>query len=77
MANAELIARCQPGACQAVPNAVRNRAALYGIGIPASLGISYISYRLRQRGNKLWILPVTAFAAGNLVYAMHASKFSR
>jgi hypothetical protein len=77
MANAELIARCRPGACQDVPDVARNRAALYGIGIPASIGISYVSYRLRQRGSKLWIVPVTAFAAANLVYAMHAAKFSR
>jgi hypothetical protein len=77
MANAELVARCRPSACQDVPSAMRNRAALYGIGIPASIGISYISHRLRQRGNRLWIVPITAFASGNLVYGLHASQFSR
>jgi hypothetical protein len=76
IANAEMIARCRPSACQAVPDAIRSRGALYGIGIPASLGVSYISYRLKRGGTKLWIVPVVLLTAGNLVYAVHASSFS-
>jgi hypothetical protein len=76
IANAEMIARCRPSACQAVPDAIRSRGALYGIGIPASLGISYISYRLKRGGTKLWIVPVALFTAGNIVYAAHASRYS-
>jgi hypothetical protein len=76
IANAEMIAQCRPSACQAVPDAIRSRPALYGIGIPASLGVSYISYRLRRSGTKLWILPVALFTAGNIVYAAHAAQFS-
>lgn len=77
IANIELIARCQPTSCQAVPDAIRSRGALYGIGIPASLGISYISYRLKRSGTKFWILPVALFTAGNIVYAVHASHWQQ
>ena len=76
IANAEMIAECRPSACQTVPDAIRSRPALYGIGIPASLGISYISYRLRRSGTRLWIVPVALFTAGNIVYAAHAAQFS-
>jgi len=77
IANVELIARCQPSACQAVPGAIRSRGALYGIGIPASIGISYLSYRLKRAGTRLWIAPVALFTAGNLVYAVHASQYGQ
>ena len=76
IANAEFIAECRPSACQLVPDAIRSRPALYGIGIPASLGISYISYRLRRSGTRWWVAPVALFTAGNIVYAWHASQFS-
>jgi hypothetical protein len=77
MANAEMIARCRPSACQAVPDTIRNRSALYGIGIPSSLAVSYISYRLKRGGTRWWIVPVAVFTAGNIVYAVHASQWSR
>jgi hypothetical protein len=76
IANVEMIARCQPSACQAVPDSIRNRGALYGIGIPASLGISYISYRIKRGGSRWWIVPVAVFTAGNVAYAIHASQWS-
>jgi hypothetical protein len=76
IANVEMIARCRPSSCQAVPDAIRSRGALYGIGIPVTLGVSYISYRLKRNGTKLWILPVALFTAGNIVYAVHASHWS-
>ena len=77
IANVEMIANCRPTACQAVPSSIRNRGALYGIGIPSSLAISSISYRLKRGGTKFWLLPVAAFTAGNIVYAVHASQWSR
>lgn len=77
IADAEIIARCRPTACQSVPDAIRSRGALYGIGIPASLGISYISYRIKRGGSRWWIAPVAIFTAGNVVYAVHASQWAR
>jgi hypothetical protein len=77
IANVEMISNCRPTSCQAVPGAIRSRGDLYAIGIPSSLAISYISYRLKRGGTKLWILPVAIFTAGNIVYAAHASQFGR
>jgi len=77
IANAELITRCQPTLCNSVPDAIRTRGALYAIGIPASLGITYICYRLKRNGTRMWIAPVAAFSAGNVAYAVHAAHDSR
>lgn len=76
IANAEMIARCRPSACQSVPDAIRQRGQLYAIGISASLGVTYISYRLKKSGTGMWILPVALFGIGNAVYATHAAQFS-
>jgi len=77
LANAEFMTRCRPSACQSVPDDIRTRGALYAIGIPASAGISYISYRIKRGGSRWWIMPVAAFMAGNIVYSVHASQWSR
>ena len=77
LANAEFMTRCRPSACQSVPDDIRTRGALYAIGIPASAGISYISYRIKRGGSRWWIMPVAVFTAGNVVYAVHASQWSR
>jgi hypothetical protein len=77
IANAEMITRCQPSACSSVPDSIRTRGALYAIGIPASVGITYISYRIKRGGSRWWILPVAVFTAGNAVYAVHAAQWSR
>ena len=76
IANVEMISRCRPGACQAVPDGIRNRGDLYGIGIPSSLAVTYISYRLKRSGTKMWLLPVVLFTAGNVVYAAHAAHYT-
>jgi hypothetical protein len=75
--NTEMIARCRPDACQSVPDSIRNRGALYGIGLAASFGTTYISYRLKRSGTRMWIVPVAAFTVGNIIYAVHASHYSR
>jgi hypothetical protein len=77
IANAAVISNCRPTSCKAVPGAIRSPAGLYGIGIPVTLGVSYISYRLKRSGTKLWILPVAVVTAGNFVYALNASKWSK
>ena len=76
IADAAVISNCRPTSCKAVPSALRSPAALYGIGIPVTLGVSYISYRLKRSGTKLWILPVAVVTVGNFVYALNASKWS-
>ena len=76
IANAAVISNCRPTSCKAVPSALRSPAALYGVGIPVTLGVSYVSYRLKRSGTKLWILPVAVVTVGNFVYALNASKWS-
>lgn len=76
IANAAEIGNCRPSACQAVPSAIRSRGTLYAVGIPASLGVTYISYRLKRSGTRWWIAPVALFTAGNIIYAAHAASFS-
>jgi hypothetical protein len=76
IADAEMIARCRPSSCQAVPDGIRQRGQLYAIGIAASLGVTYVSYHLKKNGSGLWILPVALFTVGNAVYATHAAQFS-
>jgi hypothetical protein len=77
VANIEMIMGCRASSCQMVPDSIRNRGALYGIGIPASLGVSYISYKLKRAGTRWWILPVAVFTAGNVFYAAHAAQWGR
>lgn len=76
IANAAEIGNCRPSACQSVPAAIRSRGTLFAIGIPASLGVTYISYRLKRSGTRWWIAPVALFTAGNVIYAAHAARLS-
>ena len=77
IADAEMITRCRASSCQSIPDSIRTRGALYGIGIPASLAVTYISYKLKRAGTKWWLVPVALFTAGNVVYAAHAAEWSR
>jgi hypothetical protein len=74
IANVEMIMRCGPQACQAVPGGLRSRAGLYGVGIPAAVGISYLSHWLRRSGHRWWYLPMGLVTTGNVVYALHATQ---
>lgn len=72
VANAELAQRClRELTCTWVPTAFRSRAAMYGVGIPADLGISYLTYRLKRRRSSLWFLPSALATAANAYVALH------
>jgi len=73
--NAEMILRCEPEACQAVPAVLRSRGGIYGVAIPADIGIVYISNRLRRtRYNRMWYVPMLVVTVGNVVYGAHAAQ---
>jgi hypothetical protein len=73
--NAEMILRCAPRACQAVPAALRSRGVIYGVAIPADIGIAYISSRLRRtRYDRMWYVPMVVGTTGNIVYGAHAAQ---
>lgn len=72
IANAELAQRClHQLSCTWVPTEFRSRAAMYGAGIPADLGISYLTYRLKRGRKSLWFLPSTLVTAANAYVAVH------
>jgi hypothetical protein len=73
--NAEMILRCEPKACQAVPAILRSRVGIYGVAIPADIGIGYISNRLRRtRYDRMWYVPMVVGTVGNVVYGAHAAQ---
>ncbi len=73
--NAEMILRCEPRACQAVPAVLRSRGIIYGIAIPADIGVAYISSRLRRtRYDRMWYVPILVGTVGNVVYGAHAAQ---
>jgi hypothetical protein len=73
--DAEMILRCEPKACQAVPAALRSRASIYSIAIPADIGVAYISSRLRRtRYDRMWYVPMLVGTVGNVVYGVHAAQ---
>ena len=51
IANVELTTRClENGACSKVPGGLRSRGALYGVGLPANVGIGVLGYYLNSAG---------------------------
>ncbi len=73
VADAELTQRCQAiGTCSYVPSSLRSRKAMYGIGIPADLGIMYLTYHMKKKHSSLWYLPSALVTGANLYVAMHA-----
>jgi hypothetical protein len=63
----------QEHTCSFVPATFRSRAALYGAGIPAEVGVAYVSYRLKERKHRWWILPAVVVTAANAYVAHHAA----
>jgi len=73
IANAELTQRCQKlGTCSFVPVPLRSRAAMYGIGIPADLGIMYLTYHMKKKHSPIWYVPSALVTAANVYVGIHA-----
>ena len=51
---------------------LRSRKAMYGIGIPADIGIMYLTYHMKKKHSSLWYLPSALVTGANLYVAMHA-----
>ena len=78
VADAELTVRCQEQkTCSYVPPSLRSRAALYGIGLPADAGISYLTYKLKKRENRFWYVPSAFITGANAYVAIHAYRRSQ
>ena len=63
------------GACSFVPDAFHSRAAMYGVGLPAAAGVSYLSYYLKRKGYRWWFVPAALVTAGNVAVSAHAAHY--
>jgi hypothetical protein len=74
---AQLTQNClQAGACASVPDAFHSRAAMYGAGIPAAVGVAYLGYYLKSKGYRWWFVPAAVVTLGNIVVSTHAAHYS-
>ena len=77
--NTELTLRClnKHPSCNDVPTSFRSRADLYGVGIPAELGIAYLTYCMKRKHNHLWYVPSAVVTGANLFLAMQAYRWTQ
>jgi len=59
--------------CSFVPVAFRSRGALYGAGIPAELGVAYLSYKLKEHRHRWWFVPAMVVTGANSYVAYHSA----
>jgi len=79
VANAELTLRClnKHPSCNDVPSSLQSRTAIYGIGIPADLGVAYLTYCLKRKHNHMWYVPAAAVTGANLFLAVRAYRWTQ
>jgi len=77
VANAELTLRClqQHPSCNDVPSSLRSRVALYGIGIPADVGLAYLSYHMKKKHSRIWYVPATLVTGANVFLSVRAYRW--
>lgn len=77
--NAELTLHClnKHPSCNDVPPSLQRRAAVYGIGIPADLGIAYLTYYLKRKHNHMWYIPPAAVTGANIFFAWRAYHWTQ
>lgn len=76
--NAELTLHClsKQTSCNDVPHALQSRAALYGIGIPADLAISYLTYYMKKKHSHIWYAPSALVTGANVFLGIRAYRWS-
>jgi hypothetical protein len=73
VANIELTQRCQKNeTCSYVPSSINSRFAMYGIALPAEVGVMYLTYHAKERHRSWWYMPPVLLAAANAYVAIHA-----
>jgi hypothetical protein len=77
--NAELTMHCldRHASCNDVPNTLSRRMALYGIGIPADLGVAYLTYYMKRKHSHIWYVPAACVTAANLFFGYRAYHWSQ
>ena len=79
VANAELTINClsRHASCNDVPPSLQSRAAIYGLGIPADMGVAYLTYCLKRKHNHIWFVPAAAVTGANLFFAYRAYHWAQ
>jgi len=77
--NAELTLRClnKHTSCNDVPSSLRSRVDLYGIGIPADLGIAYLTYYMKRKHSRIWYVPAAGVTAANIFLGVRAFRWTQ
>ena len=77
--NAEMTIHClqKHPSCNDVPSSLKSRAGLYGIGIPADLGIAYLSYFMKRKHSSIWYVPSAIVGGANLFLGVRAYRSSQ
>jgi hypothetical protein len=78
IANVELTVRCLEvhASCNDVPSSLKSRAALYGIGIPADLGVAYLSYFMKKKHSRIWYAAPAVVTGANMFLAVRAYRWT-
>jgi hypothetical protein len=61
--------------CNDVPSALKSRAALYGIGIPADLGVAYLTYYMKKKHSRIWYAAPAVVTGANMFLAVRAYRW--
>jgi hypothetical protein len=77
--NTELTLRClnKHPSCNDVPANFRSRLDLYAVGIPAELGVAYLTYYLKRKHNHMWYVPAAVVTGANIFLAVRAYRWTQ
>jgi hypothetical protein len=79
IANAELTLHCLGihTSCNDVPGFLKSRIGLYGVGIPADLGMAYLTYYLKRKHSRIWYVPAALVTGANVFFGIRAYRWSQ
>ena len=66
----------EAGACTFLPDIFHRRRVMYGAGLPAVAGVSYLGYYLKSKHYAWWFVPAALVTAGDIVISTHAAHYS-
>jgi hypothetical protein len=62
--------------CNDIPSFFHRRLVLYGIGLPADLGVAYLTYYMKKKHNHLWFVPAAVVTGANVVLGVRAYRWA-
>jgi hypothetical protein len=63
--------------CNDVPPSLQSRTALYGIGIPADLGVAYLTFCMKRKHSSIWYVPAAVVTGANIFLSYRAYRWSQ